>query len=62
MTKDYYDSLLALYNIKSNTNSSATTGTKRPPIETNEYVRLYVTSGSWLGRSCVFVLNMCNGG
>eukprot|EP00971_Amphidinium_carterae_P250761 4977759-Amphidinium_carterae.1 len=38
MTKDYYDSLPKLYNIKNNTNSLATTSTKRPPIETNEYL------------------------
>eukprot|EP00971_Amphidinium_carterae_P340686 6479138-Amphidinium_carterae.5 len=30
VTTGYYDSLLALYNIKSNTNSLSTTGTKRP--------------------------------
>eukprot|EP00971_Amphidinium_carterae_P021051 415347-Amphidinium_carterae.1 len=33
MTQDYYDSLLKLYNIKENTNSLSTTGTKRPPIK-----------------------------
>eukprot|EP00971_Amphidinium_carterae_P142037 2813180-Amphidinium_carterae.4 len=33
MTKDYYDSLLKIYNIKENTNSLSTTGTKRPPIK-----------------------------
>eukprot|EP00971_Amphidinium_carterae_P110239 2183973-Amphidinium_carterae.1 len=38
MTKEYYDSLLSLYNICSNTNSLATTGAKRPPIATNEYL------------------------
>eukprot|EP00971_Amphidinium_carterae_P017373 342501-Amphidinium_carterae.1 len=36
MTKDYYTSLLSLYNIKENTNSLSTTGTKRPPITTGE--------------------------
>eukprot|EP00971_Amphidinium_carterae_P119258 2362291-Amphidinium_carterae.4 len=36
MTKDYYNSLLALYNIKENTNSLSTIGTKRPPITTGE--------------------------
>eukprot|EP00971_Amphidinium_carterae_P190407 3778800-Amphidinium_carterae.1 len=36
MTKDYYNSLLFLCNIKENTNSLSTTGTKRPPITTGE--------------------------
>eukprot|EP00971_Amphidinium_carterae_P073977 1462639-Amphidinium_carterae.1 len=36
MTKDYYNNLLGLYNIKENTNSLSTTGTKRPPITTGE--------------------------
>eukprot|EP00971_Amphidinium_carterae_P266766 5291601-Amphidinium_carterae.1 len=36
MTKEYYNSLLSLYNIKENTNSLSTTGTKRPPITTGE--------------------------
>eukprot|EP00971_Amphidinium_carterae_P154607 3065870-Amphidinium_carterae.1 len=36
MTKDYYKSLLSLYNIKENSNSLSTTGTKRPPITTGE--------------------------
>eukprot|EP00971_Amphidinium_carterae_P142873 2830529-Amphidinium_carterae.1 len=36
MTKEYYTSLLSLYNIKENTNSLSTTGTKRPPITTGE--------------------------
>eukprot|EP00971_Amphidinium_carterae_P188512 3741888-Amphidinium_carterae.2 len=39
MTKEYYTSLLSLYNIKDNTNriySLSTTGTKRPPITTGE--------------------------
>eukprot|EP00971_Amphidinium_carterae_P072111 1426261-Amphidinium_carterae.1 len=36
MTKEYYTSLLSLYNIKQNTNSLPTTGTKRPPITTGE--------------------------
>eukprot|EP00971_Amphidinium_carterae_P329634 6462225-Amphidinium_carterae.1 len=35
MTKDY-TSLLSLYNIKENTNSPSTTGTKRPPITMGE--------------------------
>eukprot|EP00971_Amphidinium_carterae_P281379 5586282-Amphidinium_carterae.1 len=34
MTKEYYNSLLSLYNIEDNTNSLSTTGTKRPPITT----------------------------
>eukprot|EP00971_Amphidinium_carterae_P154605 3065858-Amphidinium_carterae.1 len=38
MTIDYYDSLLSLYNVKNTTNSLATTSTRRPPIETNEYL------------------------
>eukprot|EP00971_Amphidinium_carterae_P236891 4701839-Amphidinium_carterae.1 len=38
MTKGYYDSPLSIYNIKNNTNNLATTSTKRPPIETNEYL------------------------
>eukprot|EP00971_Amphidinium_carterae_P294521 5847742-Amphidinium_carterae.4 len=36
MTKEYYKSVLSLYNIKENTNSLATTGTKGPPIITGE--------------------------
>eukprot|EP00971_Amphidinium_carterae_P239099 4746561-Amphidinium_carterae.2 len=36
MTKEYYTSLMSLYNIKENTNSLSTTGTKRPPITTGE--------------------------
>eukprot|EP00971_Amphidinium_carterae_P218595 4338806-Amphidinium_carterae.3 len=36
MTKDYYTSLLSLCNVKENTNSLSTTGTKRPPITTGE--------------------------
>eukprot|EP00971_Amphidinium_carterae_P269585 5348105-Amphidinium_carterae.2 len=36
MTKDYYTSLLSLYNVKENTNRLSTTGTKRPPITTGE--------------------------
>eukprot|EP00971_Amphidinium_carterae_P229229 4547537-Amphidinium_carterae.1 len=36
MTKEYYNSLLSLYNIKENTNSLSTTGTKRPPITTGQ--------------------------
>eukprot|EP00971_Amphidinium_carterae_P348852 6490704-Amphidinium_carterae.5 len=36
MTKEYYNSLLSLYNIKDNTNSLSTTGTKRPSITTGE--------------------------
>eukprot|EP00971_Amphidinium_carterae_P309095 6142197-Amphidinium_carterae.1 len=36
MTKDYYNSLLSLYNIKVNTNSLSTTGTKQQPITTGE--------------------------
>eukprot|EP00971_Amphidinium_carterae_P127550 2527217-Amphidinium_carterae.1 len=36
MTKEYYNSLLSLYNIKENTKSLSTTGTKRPPITTGE--------------------------
>eukprot|EP00971_Amphidinium_carterae_P147637 2926253-Amphidinium_carterae.5 len=39
MTKEYYASLLSLYNIKENTNSLATTGTKRPPINTDKRLR-----------------------
>eukprot|EP00971_Amphidinium_carterae_P330673 6463836-Amphidinium_carterae.3 len=36
MMKDYYTSLLSLYNVKENTNSPSTTGTKQPPITTGE--------------------------
>eukprot|EP00971_Amphidinium_carterae_P114672 2271823-Amphidinium_carterae.1 len=36
MTKEYYKSLLSLYNSKENTNSLSTTGTKRPPVTTGE--------------------------
>eukprot|EP00971_Amphidinium_carterae_P069213 1369580-Amphidinium_carterae.1 len=36
MKKDYYTSLLSLYNIKENTNRLSTTGTKRPSITTGE--------------------------
>eukprot|EP00971_Amphidinium_carterae_P112632 2230474-Amphidinium_carterae.1 len=36
MTKEYYNSLLSLYNIKENANSLSTTGTRRPTITTGE--------------------------
>eukprot|EP00971_Amphidinium_carterae_P336596 6473048-Amphidinium_carterae.2 len=36
MTKEYYNSLLSLCNIKENTYSLSITGTKRPPITTGE--------------------------
>eukprot|EP00971_Amphidinium_carterae_P287155 5700326-Amphidinium_carterae.1 len=36
MTKDYYNSLLSLCNMKENTNSLSTTGTKLPPITTGQ--------------------------
>eukprot|EP00971_Amphidinium_carterae_P170457 3377523-Amphidinium_carterae.1 len=38
MTKDYYNSLLSLYNIKENANSLSTTSTKRPPITTAKHL------------------------